>query len=528
MRFNLFILTSTCLLTIGCTPGFKSNTTGTLESSSNVTPAPAPAPVPDPPPTPAPQTDKVGPIHPVGQIAGTPCTGVSLNAGADINAAVVANPAGTTFCLAAGTFTQQTISPKDGNTFIGDAGTILDGQNQAVHAFKNTANNVTIKNLMIQNYTAGEYDAAISTQWSTGWTIANCDIHHNAGSGLMISPEMTVQGNYLHHNEQAGFTHNFDPNYVLYTTNVIFDSNEVAFNNFNEKFNGGWEAGGGKFWNTDGLIVTHNYVHDNHGPGLWTDWNNINVTYAFNRVENNSMGGIFHEISYNASIHDNVLVGNARAAYCSGWLWCGEIGIAASGGVNGGTIEIYNNNITTADASQRGNGITLIQQERGAGRFGTFLVQNVNVYNNTIDLSRGGMMGAVQDMGDKSIFTSRNNKFVNNNYILGSNPGAFAWDDWNEGAPLWWWQGFGNDPYMGPPRPESAEATEIPSSEFIVDATGTVYRLHAGKTYRDGVYDGGSDVVRMVYHNHSVFIYNNSYGWFTVSGSGWVQTSSPL
>lgn len=386
-------------------------------------------------------SEQVGPVVPIGQIADVPCSGLLVTPEMNINSLVEANPPGTTFCLAPGNYLQQMISPKEGNVFIGSLGTILDGQNITVSAFNPSANNVTIQNLIVQNYAAGEYDAPISSKAVSGWKVLNVEARYNAGAGILIGSEMVVQGCYLHHNLQEGFTHN----YGITTTNVFFDSNEVAFNNYTDAFNGGWEAGGGKFWDTNGLTVTHNYVHDNHGPGLWSDWNNTNVTYAYNRVENNYMGGIFHEISYNAVIHNNVLIGNAKASYCSGWLWCGEIQIAGSGGIDGGLVEIYNNTITTADGSEKGNGITLIQQDRGEGRFGTFLVQNVYVHDNIIDLSRGGKMGAVKDFGGKEIFTTRNNKFINNTYVFGSNVNAFAWDDWNEGAPLLWWQSFGND-----------------------------------------------------------------------------------
>ena len=39
-------------------------------------------------------------------------------------------PAGTTFCLAAGTYTNQYVEPKADDTFIGAVGTILDGRQQ--------------------------------------------------------------------------------------------------------------------------------------------------------------------------------------------------------------------------------------------------------------------------------------------------------------------------------------------------------------------------------------------------------------
>ena len=41
-------------------------------------------------------------------------------------------------------------------------------------------------------------------------------------------------------------------------------------------------AGGVKFWAVNGATVTNNYVHDNHGVGLWADTNNVGFD-----IENN-------------------------------------------------------------------------------------------------------------------------------------------------------------------------------------------------------------------------------------------------
>ena len=48
------------------------------------------------------------------------------------------------------------------------------------------------------------------------------------------------------------------------------------------------------------LTFKSNYVHDNGGPGLWADTNNINTTFDGNTISNNWGPGIYDEISYNA------------------------------------------------------------------------------------------------------------------------------------------------------------------------------------------------------------------------------------
>jgi hypothetical protein len=60
----------------------------------------------------------VGPRGPVGPQASVTCTGIPLAAGANIQNAVNSKPAGTTFCLAAGTYTNQRVTPKSGDSFM--------------------------------------------------------------------------------------------------------------------------------------------------------------------------------------------------------------------------------------------------------------------------------------------------------------------------------------------------------------------------------------------------------------------------
>src|SRR5690606_14643000 len=93
--------------------------------------------------------------------------------------------------------------------------------------------------------------------------------------------------------------------------NVLIAGNEVAWNN-TAGFRWGWEAGGSKFARTHDLVVRNNHVHDNNGPGLWTDIANTRTLYEGNRVEDNTGPGIFHEISYDAVIRNNTVRRNAR------------------------------------------------------------------------------------------------------------------------------------------------------------------------------------------------------------------------
>jgi parallel beta-helix repeat protein len=95
------------------------------------------------------------------------------------------------------------------------------------------------------------------------------------------------------------------------------EHNEISFNNTHD-----WErhipgcgcTGGGKFWYTDGATVVANWVHDNHGPGLWADTDNNDFDFEGNYISRNDAEGIEYEISYNALIRDNTFVRNALVA----------------------------------------------------------------------------------------------------------------------------------------------------------------------------------------------------------------------
>lgn len=390
----------------------------------------------------------VGPTGPVGPVA-TTCTGTNIAAGANIQTAVNAAGTNTTFCLAAGTYTSQSVVPKVGDKFIGAQGAIMDGGGNTQRAFSGGANTVTVQNILIRNYTAGQQIAPVSPGAGTGWQIIHNEITANPGAGVEIGVGMLVQFNFIHHNLEEGYAcGNCDPTIA---TGIVIDSNEISFNNYTDAYDPGFEAGGGKLWQTNGAQVTHNYSHDNHGPGLWDDFQNDNIVYAFNRVENNTNGGIFHEIGYNASIHDNSISNNATSTNTNSlcvWLWCPSIGVAASGGHNGGQVEIFNNTIVVSGSNGSGStgvGIGLIQQARGNGTDGLpWLVQHVHVHDNTTTMTAAGShQGAAEDNGDTAIFTSRDNTFVHNTYNLGTNNDAFWWNNADGGKTFW--QGFGLD-----------------------------------------------------------------------------------
>jgi len=111
-----------------------------------------------------------------GPIQGQTCSGVNLSPGANIQNSVDNNPAGTTFCLAAGSYAQQSVVPKNNDQFIGGYSAVLDGEKTTAHAFSGTASGVVIQNLKIINYNPSAVnlyasDSAVQGDYSYGWTV---------------------------------------------------------------------------------------------------------------------------------------------------------------------------------------------------------------------------------------------------------------------------------------------------------------------------------------------------------------------
>jgi parallel beta-helix repeat protein len=365
-------------------------------------------------------------------------SGVPISPGQSIQAAVNANPAGTQFLIKAGTHVRQMVIPKAGDVFQGEPGAVMDGQGATQWAFRGRngstwINNVTIRGLKITGYTPLFQDGAISPgdlpgDATSGWWVDNCEVSYNTQYGIRIGDNMRITNNNVHHNVVL--------NIGGAANNTVIEGNEIAWGNYTRTGNTNYEAGGTKFSVTDGLVLRNNYVHDNQGGGLHLDTDNINALIEGNRVENNSSEGIVQEIGYRTTIRNNTVTNN-------GWsdprgrlyLWNAGIAVHASP-----DVEIYGNTV-----SGNMSGIVAIQQNRGSGRFGPHIVQNMYVHDYSVTQPTWGRpgdsnaaAGAVQDVGDNGVFSSsRNNRFVHNTYYLGANVRPFEWNNGNRDEATW-------------------------------------------------------------------------------------------
>lgn len=271
------------------------------------------------------------------------------------------------------------------------------------YAFHGDADNVTIIGLVIEKYAAPAQEGSIDSRrdredkiGGAGWSIVDNVVRWNHGVGIAATTGAIVEGNSVYENGQLGL--------AAKGAGVTIEDNEVYGNN-TAGFSAGWEAGGSKFAFTSGLVVRNNYVHDNHGPGLWTDIDNINTLYEGNRVIDNDRMGIFHEISYDAVITGNDVRGNGFGF--DAWVW--GAGIIVSTSIN---VEISGNTV-----EGNADGIIGVQQDRSdaPASYGPLSLINLAVHDNVV-AGNEGWTGVGQDVGSNAVFTELNNLFFDNAY----------------------------------------------------------------------------------------------------------------
>jgi len=269
-------------------------------------------------------------------------------------------------------------------------------------AFQGDAKDVTIDGLVIEKYASRAQEGAIRGGGS-GWLIVNNEIRYNHGTGVRTHTDMVFRDNFVHHNGQIGVAGVGD--------RILVEGNEISFNGISG-FNPFWEAGGTKCVLTRDLIVRNNHVHDNLGRGLWTDIDNVNSLIEGNLVENNDQSGIAHEISFSATIRNNIVRNNGLGF--DNWVWGAQIMIQ-----NSSDTTVTGNTVTVSAAG--GDGIAVVNQNRGSGNLGVYISENVTVTGNDITyLGDVGQSGVADDTNGFSCQNQANVSFEGNTYRVGS------------------------------------------------------------------------------------------------------------
>lgn len=276
-------------------------------------------------------------------------------------------------------------------------------------AFSSNAEHVLLQDIVIEKYASAAQRGAIEFAEGRSWELRNVAARWNHGVGARIGPGTRIYGGSFSNNGQLGLGGGSGGD-------IRIENVEIAHNNY-AGFRAGWEAGGTKFVRADGLLVRGACVHHNEGPGLWTDIDNINVEFADNLVFENTGDGIKHEISYKAKIHGNKVARNGFPE--ANWLWGSQILIQ-----NSRDVEVYDNLVEVG--TRYGNGISIINQNRGDGRYGPRVATNNFVHDNVIvHLGATGRNGMVADHEREWFEKDGRNLFESNTYVVPNDKHAY-------------------------------------------------------------------------------------------------------
>ena len=180
--------------------------------------------------------------------------GVALTERQGWGAAIDANE----FCYPGAYYLHQTSNPNLGLPYQAAA--------QQFTAVSLAGTGARMGNLVIEGFATPGDQPAIFMYLGL---VENCEIRCNHGIGVFMSDVsgngLTVKNNYIHHNGLS----------AIYGSGGLVKNNEIAWNN-NSRFDPFWGGGGSKFLTDgDGVTIEANHSYRNHGPGLWSDIENI-------------------------------------------------------------------------------------------------------------------------------------------------------------------------------------------------------------------------------------------------------------
>ncbi|TQK42871.1 parallel beta helix pectate lyase-like protein [Streptomyces sp. SLBN-118] len=230
----------------------------------------------------------------------------------DLAAKTESSPPNTTFWLRPGKHRLESdrysqVFPKEGDSYLGAPGAVLDGRKTNQYAFGGTARNVTIRYLTVQGFVAPLNEGVVNHDSADGWVIEHATIQNNSGAGLMAGARQRIRASCLRGNGQYGMNAYKATGRI---SGLVVEGNEIVGNNRDDlerRRPGCGCTGGVKFWAVNGADVRGNWVHDNRGAGLWADTNNNDFRIEDNVLEANDGAALIYEISYNAVIRKNTI-----------------------------------------------------------------------------------------------------------------------------------------------------------------------------------------------------------------------------
>jgi parallel beta helix pectate lyase-like protein len=352
------------------------------------------------------------------------CSGVPVRPGQRLQALINDRPPGTTFCLRSGTYVlSRPLHPKADQRFVGveRRRAVLTGRGvQGTFAFDGGGvTGVEVRRLVIRGFYPPRNGGFGSIKAGPGWRIVDNRIGPNRNIGIFHEAHTVIRGNRISGNTLAGIV-----GWRALGSRVV--GNIVAYNG--RSMVAGL-AGGGKWYDTIGVIVARNRFHHNWNNAIWVDGGSLGALVEDNRVVHNYGRGIHHEISCGGVIRRNVVARNRGVGIFV--VASREVRIARNRvAFNGGDIQISHQDRTNENPTE-------VNCPWVTGR--------VDVIENRVTMARGGTgvwTWRVAD-GDK-IFHDGRIRFAGNHYR--ADRGLLRPFMWAGGKHTWrQWRTYGLD-----------------------------------------------------------------------------------
>jgi hypothetical protein len=321
---------------------------------------------------------------------------------------------------------------------------------------------VMIANLVVQRYASPAQQPAVGGQGALNWDFRYVTVRDNHGGGAELGPGAVMANCSIQRMGQIGLLGGGEAG----DRPTVLRDTELTGNKA-LSFDPDWEAGAAKLTRSfgQGMVVENNWVHDNPGGGLWFDIDNFNVVVRSNRLERNTYWGLLYEVSRQARIYWNQVLGTSRGP--EGFPLNGA-GIVVS---NSAGVQVTDNLL-----AGNANGVLLREDRRATRdqqatyRDGIPHIEDVVVSGNDIATAPGGVTGMQVQNGDAptSWWRTSNASFSGNTYrsdprFLGPGNNDYSYRRW---------RALGNDP--GSARHPASGAGSLPprATAFVASRYG--------------------------------------------------------
>lgn len=261
-----------------------------------------------------------------------------------IQAVVDAAKAGDVIIIPAGVYL-ETVHLNKAVTLRGNPGAIIDGDGKREHGVIITASGATLAGFEVCYGVTARQRGMVQVQGCLDVTVRDCHIHDTTGACLSIIDATADVNNCDIHGSAYLGVHGWQAHHSIIQNCRIHD-NQAAPDTL------GWEHGGLKVSETNGLSVNACKVYANSGPGLWADINCEDWLVTHSRIYDNAGPAIFYEVSKGLTADNNVMYGNGHGS--PGWNEGAAVRLANSAGCH------IHDNIVAWNA----DGLTISQQNR--------------------------------------------------------------------------------------------------------------------------------------------------------------------